>query len=202
MTSIILPVKPFDEGKSRLRGVLLAEEVEQFNKKQFEWTLSCAEKVVEKPNIFVISHSHEVLQLSANLGFVAEEEIGNTLNDAVMQGMHAVDDAGGGPVLILPTDLPLLSENDIRALLDCTLEDPEILIVPDRTYSGTNALLLSKPHLIQPEYGSHSFLKHCNQAADRHLNLTIYHNKNIQMDIDTPEDLFALRQLTNISLTP
>jgi len=68
------------------------------------------------------------------------------------------------------------------------------LIVPDHMQLGTNALLLTRPNLLKPQFGANSFQAHCQQAEHLHLHQTIYLNKHIQQDIDTPDDLALIQQ--------
>jgi 2-phospho-L-lactate guanylyltransferase len=60
-------------------------------------------------------------------------------------------------VLILPSDLPLLSKEDVTRIIDLSLEPPVVVIAPDRRNEGTNALLIRPTGLISYQFGDIHF---------------------------------------------
>ena len=92
-------------------------------------------------------------------------------------------------VLIVPADLPLLTVEDIRAVVKLAVDPPVVVITPDRHRQGTNALLISPPGLIQYEYGAGSYQKHCQQAVRAGARLEVCERGSVALDIDFPEDL-------------
>jgi 2-phospho-L-lactate guanylyltransferase len=92
-------------------------------------------------------------------------------------------------VLIVPADLPLLTADDIRAVINLSYNPPVIVITPDRHHQGTNALLISPPGLIKYEYGPDSYKLHCDQARKAGARLEICERVSVALDIDLPEDL-------------
>jgi 2-phospho-L-lactate guanylyltransferase len=92
-------------------------------------------------------------------------------------------------VLIVPADLPLLTVEDIHEVVKRAVDPPVVVITPDRHHQGTNALLISPPGLIQYEYGSGSFQRHCSQAQKTGARLEICERGSVALDIDFPEDL-------------
>jgi len=67
----------------------------------------------------------------------------------------------------------------------------EVVIVPDRRRSGTNALYLRPPSRITPRFGRESFAAHRRAAGTAGRVLSI---ARLGLDIDTPSDLIALRR--------
>src|SRR5918992_1319244 len=75
-------------------------------------------------------------------------------------------DAVGAPerALLVPGDCPALDPDELDALLR-GFGGADVVIVPDRHGSGTNALLLTPPTVIAPAFGPGSFARHAARAA-------------------------------------
>jgi 2-phospho-L-lactate guanylyltransferase len=105
---------------------------------------------------------------------------------------HAL--AGGYErVLLVPGDCPALDQQALSALLGRAVSPPAVTIVSDRAGSGTNALLLAPADAIEPAFGPGSFVRHRERA---HAAGAAWHEEplaGLLLDIDTPEDLEALR---------
>jgi 2-phospho-L-lactate/phosphoenolpyruvate guanylyltransferase len=107
---------------------------------------------------------------------------------------HGVDRAlrdGADAALIIAADVPLLRAADLRRIAAAGRRS-EVVIVPDRRRSGTNALYLRPPTRIAPRFGRRSLAAHRQAAgvAGRVLVLT-----RLGLDVDTPADLDALRRM-------
>ena len=72
--------------------------------------------------------------------------------------------------------------------------DREIVIVPDRHGTGTNGLLLTPPGAIPPSFGPDSFERHRQLAREAGVACRVERVPSLLLDIDTGEDLAALRQ--------
>ncbi len=71
--------------------------------------------------------------------------------------------------------------------------EPGVVIVPDRHGSGTNALLLDPPTVIAPAFGPGSFARHAALAAAADAKVRVGRLPSLELDVDTPGDLAALR---------
>ena len=71
--------------------------------------------------------------------------------------------------------------------------DAGVVIVPDRHGSGTNALRLTPPEVIAPAFGPGSFARHARLAAAAGAVVRIAQVPSLELDVDTPGDLAALR---------
>jgi 2-phospho-L-lactate guanylyltransferase len=104
--------------------------------------------------------------------------------------MLGVDEAlarGLERVLLVPGDCPALDPAEVAALLGRTAP---VVIVPDRHGTGTNALLLTPPDAITPSFGTGSFARHSALAGGRAEVAAV---RTLGLDVDTPDDLAALR---------
>lgn len=94
-------------------------------------------------------------------------------------------------VLLAPGDCPLLTVEDLDALL--TVPMPPVVVVPDRHGTGTNALLLDPPDVIEPAFGPGSAQRHLQTAADLGIQAISRVVPSLALDIDTADDLATLR---------
>ena len=67
------------------------------------------------------------------------------------------------------------------------------MIVPDRHGTGTNGLLLTPPDAIAPSFGPGSCERHRELAIAAEVAWRIERPASLLLDIDTGEDLAALR---------
>jgi 2-phospho-L-lactate guanylyltransferase len=186
----IVPVKPLRRGKSRLSGVLSLEARTALNHYLLSNTLETLASVPEIEHSLVVSRDPEVLTIAREYGARTVQEQGSPhLNVALTRAtMVAINHSVQG-VLIVPADLPLLTADDIRAVVKRASDPPVVVITPDRHHQGTNVLLISPPGLIKYEYGPGSFLLHCTQAQKAGARLEICERISVALDIDLPEDL-------------
>jgi 2-phospho-L-lactate guanylyltransferase len=98
-------------------------------------------------------------------------------------------------VLVLPADLPLISPEDVHALIDHATDPPVVVIAPDRHEKGTNALLISPAGLIEYDFGENSFQRHCQRVKEAGARLEVVNLPSLGLDLDLPEDLELVRKL-------
>jgi 2-phospho-L-lactate/phosphoenolpyruvate guanylyltransferase len=191
-----VPVKPLRRGKSRLSGALTEEERTTLNQELLERTLSTLSTLKELDQVLVVSRDPHALTIARNHGAKTVQEDGQPhLNTAlaratVMAQLHATQG-----VLILPADLPLLTADDVLALIDRAAKPPVVVIAPDRHRKGTNALLMVPPQQIEYEFGEGSFQRHCERAKQSGARLEIVELPSLGLDLDLPEDLEMVRKL-------
>jgi 2-phospho-L-lactate guanylyltransferase len=186
----IVPVKPLRRGKSRLSGVLSLEARTALNHYLLSNTLEILASVPEIEHSLVVSRDPEALTIAREYGARTVQEQGSPqLNTALTRAtMVALSHSVQG-VLIVPADLPLLTVDDIHAVVIRGVNPPVVVITPDRHRQGTNALLIAPPGLIHYEYGPGSFQKHCSQAEKIGARLEVCERGSVALDIDSPEDL-------------
>jgi len=88
-----------------------------------------------------------------------------------------------------------MTEEDLTELIDLRHDGKFMVIVPDQRQCGTNAIILSHPNFLVPQFGRRSFQKHIQQAANQSIDLIVWLNKNIQRDLDTPQDLLFYNKI-------
>lgn len=183
---IVIPVRDPNLGKSRLAGVLDAEERRALNLYFFLHTLEVAIAAADSSNCFVISRSQQVLNLAEAVGAHALYEVGADLNASLEQAAEQV--GGNAPLLSLSTDLPMLSTDDLIAMMT-RAGNVDVLIAGDRARTGTNAMLLARPGLIPYTYGIRSLNRHADAAMRAGHRCEIIFRDGLACDVDTPADL-------------
>ncbi len=194
----IIPVKPLRRGKSRLAGMLSEDERTQLNHALLEHTLNTLSTLKEITKVLVISRDPLALNLARQYDARTVQEEGTPHLNAALQRATIAAQAGRAlGILILPADLPLITTEDIRALLDRAVKPPVVAIAPDRHKRGTNALVISPAGLIEYAFGEDSFQRHSELAKQAGARLEIVDSPSLALDLDTPEDLEIVKHIEN-----
>lgn len=184
MLLTLLPVKPFSEAKTRLSPLLTADLRRNLSYMLFQRTLHVVSQF--SPTL-VISRSAEVLHLAHTAAAFGLPERTSGLNLALQQGAIWATQHGYSRLLILPIDLPYLTLDSLQNLHS---HPAAVVIAPCQREQGTNALLLSPPMALTPQFGPQSFTRHCTQAEQAGLSLTIVKSPALAFDLDTPSDWY------------
>jgi 2-phospho-L-lactate guanylyltransferase len=114
------------------------------------------------------------------------------LNAAVSCGLAEAVRMGARSALVLPGDVPLVRPSELQAVLAAAGDTaPALVVVPDHSGQGTNALLTRPPGLVRPAFGAGSAAAHLAQLAEA----VRYESSGLALDIDTPDELARLIQL-------
>jgi 2-phospho-L-lactate guanylyltransferase len=191
----IVPVKPFDEAKSRLESVLDATARGDLARSLMRHSIRTLRASPGVDHVLVVSSQPEVLALAAELGATALEEAGGGLNPALEQARDHAVEAGAGSVMVVAGDLPFLAEADVAALLEAA-SDADVVIAGDRDAVGTNALLLRPPASIAFRFGESSLQRHRELAAEASLTVSLISRPGLAFDVDLPRDWLDLQAMT------
>ena len=194
-TVAILPVKSFGRAKQRLTGgfpdrpglaaAMVADVLDALALVEglAEVLVVTAAPVEARPGVVVVHDPAEAGQsAAAELGIAAAVE------------------RGAERVLLVPGDCPALDPDEVAALLAgeasdrASRETAGVVIVPDRHGTGTNALVLSPPRIMAPAFGEGSFARHTALARAAGVTPRVAEVRSLGLDVDTPEDLAALRR--------
>ncbi|NYH95523.1 2-phospho-L-lactate guanylyltransferase [Novosphingobium marinum] len=108
------------------------------------------------------------------------------------RGLNAALEAGaemaGRPLLVIHGDLPLVTPDDLNALLDVA-EREGIAIAPDRHETGTNAVALCDNRTFSFMFGRDSKMLHLKQLHNLRPCDFIVNRLGFQLDCDTPQDI-------------
>jgi 2-phospho-L-lactate guanylyltransferase len=186
----IVPVKPLRRGKSRLSDVLTEDERADLNRRLLAHTLDTLKSIREIEHVLVISRDPAALALSREHGARTVQEDGAPhLNLALARATVVAQNYATRGVLIIPADLPLITPEDVRLMLERVKDPPVVVVAPDRRRQGTNALLVCPAGLIEYDFGPGSFQRHCERARAVGARLEILELPSLALDMDLPEDL-------------
>ncbi|MBK7451860.1 MAG: NTP transferase domain-containing protein [Anaerolineales bacterium] len=133
----IVPVKPLRRGKSRLAGTLTEDERAALNQELLERTLKTLTNLKEVDQVLVVSRDSHALTIARNHGAKTVQEDGQPhLNTALTRASVVAQVHATQGVLVLPVDLPLLTPEDVIALIDRAAKPPVVVIAPDRHHKG------------------------------------------------------------------
>ena len=186
----IVPVKPLRYGKSRLAEVLTSDERMDLNRRMLAHTLDTLTAIPEIEHVLVVSRDQAALALARDYGARTVQENGSPhLNVALTRATVVAKNYATRGVLIIPADLPLITPEDVRVMLERSVDPPVVVVAPDRRRDGTNALLVCPTGLIEYEFGPGSFQRHCERAQNAGARLEICDLPSLALDMDLPEDL-------------
>jgi 2-phospho-L-lactate guanylyltransferase len=186
----IVPVKPLRRGKSRLAGVLTEEERLDLNSQLLIHTVDILNEIPDIEQVLVVSRDQAALALARAHGARTVQENGAPeLNVALARATIVAKRYATRGILIIPSDLPMISKEDVNAMLELVKDPPVVVVAPDRKKEGTNALLVCPVGLIEYDYGPDSFERHCQLARQAGARLEICELPSLALDMDVPEDL-------------
>lgn len=204
-TAVVIPVRSLEGAKSRLGEVLDAEERRELVELLLRRTIEAASGAPGVTLVTVVSPDAAVLAVARLAGArpIAQHTAG--LNAGLVEArdvLHGDVDR----LLILPGDLPGVTDDDVSALLaaadaadaaDAARADAgegTVVLAPDRHGRGTNALLLEPPDVIEPAFGHESRAAHRAAALDAGAAYVELVGR-LDVDLDTPDDLLLLESI-------
>jgi len=186
---LIIPVKPFDQAKSRLAAVLPDPERVALSAQLLEHTLRVATGTSLFEQIVVVSHDSAALAVAARFGAVRLVETLAGLNAAATQACNHANAAGADAVLLLPSDLPRLCAEDLQEVVDAfSSHSPTVVLAPSRD-GGTNALMFPLPAPFTLAFGANSHHTHRILASAAGCTVVEVHRATLAFDLDSPADL-------------
>jgi 2-phospho-L-lactate guanylyltransferase len=198
-TAAILPVKRFAQAKQRL-GASVADSLRlDLARAMVSDVLDALSATSSISLTIVVTDEPSVAETArAQRAIVIEDSAQDGQSAAVALGIEQALSEGIERVLCIPGDCPTLDPIELTALLDTPHgeepgESAEVVIVPDRHGTGTNGLLLAPPDAIPPSFGPDSCERHSALAATAGIRCRIERPASLLLDIDTGEDLTALR---------
>lgn len=197
----IVPVKPLRNGKSRLSSVFSNQERKDLNEYLLRNTINTLLEIPDIEYVLVVSRDQKALSIARGLGARTVQENGRSrLNVALTRATYIAKTYTTRGVLVLPADLPLITPEDVRLMLEKAADPPVVVVAPDRHRSGTNALLICPAGLIEYQFGQNSFEKHCQLAQQAGARVEVCELPSLSLDIDVPEDLELLESQLDLSL--
>jgi 2-phospho-L-lactate guanylyltransferase len=193
-TWIVVLIKDFGSAKQRLQPALGPRSRRALAQRNAELAVRAA---AAGDRVLVVAGSHEVAELAAAWGadvLLEPEQEGQ--NVAAGRGIALAVEGGADAVLLLSSDLPLVTIEAVREVIESAtrLAAPVAMAVAATGRGGTNALYLRPPGAITLQFGSDSLAKFRHEAESRGVNFVVHHSESLALDLDEPGDLVRLRR--------
>jgi 2-phospho-L-lactate guanylyltransferase len=194
-TVAVVPIKSFARAKQRLAPDVPEELRTELAEAMAADVLDALVRVAGLDAVLVVTADDRARSLAESAGarlLDDPEEAGQSAATTL-----AIENLGGefDRVLLVAGDCPALDPVEVDSLLARPPEaDTEVVIVPDRHRTGTNALLLTPPDVISPAFGPDSRTRHLGLAADAAVACTEAELHSLALDVDDISDLDALQE--------
>jgi 2-phospho-L-lactate/phosphoenolpyruvate guanylyltransferase len=173
--NVLVPIKQGRDGKSRLGTMLGGHARSSLAERMATHVLAVLQTCFEISCLTILS-PHRPGGWQG--GWVCDE--GRGLNPELAAWRAA---QGRAPIFIIHADLPLLSADDVQAMLEAA--DQGAALATDRTGNGTNALAIADGRAMTLCFGANSRALHCAQYPD----MPVLQREGLLADLDTPEDV-------------
>jgi 2-phospho-L-lactate/phosphoenolpyruvate guanylyltransferase len=195
---LLLPVKSLQCGKRRLEPALTNADRLRLNEFFLRRMITVGADFPGLERTVIVSDAADSLRLAAELGARTIRTERQELNAALADGCGELYRQGARQIMILPVDLPLVQSSDLREIAALGERHP-IVICPDRSAVGTNALFLGKELPLQFRFGDDSYRQHEAEARRCCVPPMLHHNARIARDVDLPADLAVLHELADLN---
>lgn len=196
----LVPVKALDRAKSRLTGVLTPFERRRLTLEMLERVLTALAKVPVTAT-WVVSPDAEVLARAAAFGARPLIESRPELNHALEQARSAARAAGATALIVVPADVPLVTPEDIDAMVRLLTKGADLVLAPDILGMGTNALALRAEANVPFCFGANSAAIHLSAAVERGMVARLYRSPRLALDVDDHASLTRYRaEVTTLAL--
>ena len=215
VTVAVLPIKTFARAKHRLADAVGAPDRRELAEAMAVDVLDALVAVPGLGGVVAVTAEPRAATAARDAGArVVHDDREAGQSAAATLGVEAALALSAERVLLVPGDCPALDPDEVgallagrgaaRALLAAPRRSaaahgppgrraPEVVVVADRHGSGTNALLLTPPGAIAPSFGPGSLARHAARARAAGAAVRIAEIPSLSLDVDTPDDLEALR---------
>ena len=201
-TFAIVPVKRFENAKTRLSSMLDTEDRIRLSSLMLEDTLQILSVAPSLTQVIIVSADKRADEIAMKHGakFLPEEKEKGVNSAVALADGYCIEKEAADATIVIPHDLPLLDSIVISKA--CELAEKEstcIVICPSVRYDGTNMLLRKPPSVIGTFYETDSYNMHVRTAIKLGIPAKPLLSKSLMYDIDTPEDALYLIKEENVT---
>ena len=187
---MLVPIKSLAQGKTRLSAMLSEPARQAVSRAMLTDVLTSVFQVPTVDRVVVVTSDPALLTLAGALGaLTVDEGHPRGLNGATEVGTDFCVQHGATALLVLLSDLPLITPHDIAYLFEQLSGGPEILLVRCKYGDGTNAFMRVPPLVMQSCFGGPSLQAHQVAARERGIACREVEAPGIAFDLDSVEDL-------------
>lgn len=184
---IIVPHRGLAASKTRLAPILSPAERTVLAGQLLGRVLEVAGR--SATDVVVITPSAALAEIVEATGARLSVQRGLGLNEGLAQARDEALADGVDVLVVLHGDLPNLSVDDVRRLIEACPLPAGVTIAPDKAGTGTNGLCLRPPAAIGFAFGDGSFARHQTAAREADLPMVVVERPGLAFDLDTPADL-------------
>ena len=193
MKALLIPLKDLANAKSRLAGLLSADERRRLAWAMFEDVSRTISATTKPDRVVLVSNFEPAIERARSLGWdVLVEHTQISESASVDWASRVLSARGFDSVMRLPADIPLIEARDIDDLMSIEMKSPAAVLVPSREGTGTNAVIRTPPDLFPSRFGPNSLALHKQEAARVGVECLIVNNSRVALDIDELSDLKLL----------
>jgi 2-phospho-L-lactate guanylyltransferase len=157
----ILPVKRFEAAKQRLGEALGSGSRAALAAAMFADVLGALERSQMLRAIVVVSAEREVRDIVEGRDVILIEDLTEKgQSNAARAGLARAAALGLDRAALVPSDCPLLEPAELEELFVRAAGGADVVIVPDRHDTGTNALVVDPSGPFEPQFGPGSRQRH------------------------------------------
>jgi 2-phospho-L-lactate guanylyltransferase len=183
----LVAIKSRAHCKSRLASALTGPARVALVRSMLSNVLTAVEQARCVQRVFVISPERDAVP--SGIPLIADS--GTSLNAALAQARAQLLALGCTEALVLPADLPHLSDLEVEAFVEVGRRSG-FAIASDIARQGTNALYLPTSEAFTFRFGADSLRLHLQEAARLGLAPQVVELPGLAFDVDEPADLQAL----------
>lgn len=141
--------------------------------------------------VAVVSSDGTLLELARGAGAMAiDEGYARGLNVAVAMATATLAAQGATTLCTVLSDIPMITAADMDAVFGAIENEPAVVLVPSRDFSGTNVIARSPAAVIQTRFGRQSLAKHLDDCRARAVRCEVLRLARPALDLDLVNDLY------------
>ncbi len=180
---VIIPFRGLRLAKTRLRARLSSATVEALSERMLSNVLTAVRSALPEAPVALITRTRAGLVTPTGVT-VLEQPL--DLNEAIEFGRDYLARRGNERLLVLSSDLPLITGADVFAL---SRPAADIVIAPDEAGRGTNGLMCPIGEREFFRFGRASALLHAAEAEERWLSVRYLRTPGLARDVDTVDQI-------------
>jgi 2-phospho-L-lactate guanylyltransferase len=189
---ILIPVKNLAHAKQRLSALLEPEARTALAQAMLLDVLETLNAWPNHPPIGIVTSDPFALGLAERFAFeVVPDRANRSETDAIERATELCRSRGVRSTLVIPGDIPLLTVQEMEAILDAAPPQGSVL-VPAADGRGTNAAYRSPTDLFPLRFGNDSFKPHLAAARATERPCIVLRLPGIALDVDNPAELQQL----------
>jgi 2-phospho-L-lactate guanylyltransferase len=187
--AILVPAKELSLAKSRLGVWLDVSDRRELTAVMLADVLRATAAWGDR---FVVTADALLAEVAAGFGCLPVADPGDGLNAALRAGTERAAEAGAASLLVLPSDVPLVAEEDVAELFSTGAA----VVVARSADGGTAGLLRRPPDAVDPAFGPRSAHLHEQAARRAGLAVAVLDPPSLSLDVDRLADLERLASAT------